>query len=77
MQVPKLEKITVNMGVGEAMADQEGDGARAVRSHPISGQKPVVTLARKSVASFKIREGYPSAARSRCGASACTSSSTG
>jgi large subunit ribosomal protein L5 len=59
MQVPKLEKITVNMGVGEAVAD------RKVMEHALSdltrlsGQKPVVTLARKSVASFKIREDYP------------------
>jgi large subunit ribosomal protein L5 len=59
MQVPKLEKITVNMGVGEAVAD------RKVMEHALSdlarlsGQKPAVTRARKSVASFKIREGYP------------------
>ncbi|MEO0424338.1 MAG: 50S ribosomal protein L5 [Pseudomonadota bacterium] len=59
MQVPRLEKITVNMGVGEAVAD------RKVMEHAVgdltalSGQKPVITLARKSVASFKIRDGYP------------------
>ncbi|MEM9385093.1 MAG: 50S ribosomal protein L5 [Pseudomonadota bacterium] len=59
MEVPRLEKITVNMGVGEAVAD------RKVMEHAVgdltalSGQKPVITLARKSVASFKIRDGYP------------------
>lgn len=59
MQVPKIEKITLNMGVGEAVADKKvmdfavGDLTR------IAAQKPVVTKARKSVAGFKIREGWP------------------
>ncbi len=59
MQVPRIEKITLNMGVGEAVADKKvlqyamDDMAR------ISGQKPVITRARKSVAGFKIREGWP------------------
>lgn len=59
MQVPRIEKITLNMGVGEAVADRKvlenavGDLSR------IAGQKPVVTRARKAIAGFKIREGYP------------------
>jgi len=59
MQVPRLVKITLNMGVGEAVADKKimdfavGDLTR------IAGQKPIVTHARKSVAGFKIREGWP------------------
>ena len=59
MQVPRIEKITLNMGVGEAVADKKilehavGDMAK------IGGQKPVVTKSRKSIASFKVRAGYP------------------
>jgi large subunit ribosomal protein L5 len=59
MQIPRIEKITVNMGVGEAAADKK------VLEHAVSdltkltGQKPIVTKARKSVAGFKIREGWP------------------
>ena len=59
MQVPKLEKITINMGVGEASKDK-GVLANAVQDlEAIAGQKVVVTKARKAVASFKIREEYP------------------
>jgi len=59
MQVPKLEKITINMGVGEASKDK-GILANAVKDlEAITGQKVVVTKARKAVASFKIREEYP------------------
>ena len=59
MQVPQIEKITLNMGVGEALADKKilENAVRDLES--ISGQKPLVTKARKSVAGFKIREGYP------------------
>jgi large subunit ribosomal protein L5 len=59
MQVPRLKKITINMGVGETVNDKKvldnavGDMIR------IAGQKPVVTLARKSIANFKVRVGYP------------------
>lgn len=59
MQVPRIEKITLNMGVGEAVGDKKvlehavGDMAK------IAGQKPVTTKSRKSIAGFKIREGYP------------------
>ena len=59
MEVPKITKITVNMGVGEASQDRKAmDGALADMT-AISGQKPLVTNARKSVAGFKIREGWP------------------
>jgi large subunit ribosomal protein L5 len=59
MQVPRITKITLNMGVGEAVADKKViDNARA-DMEKISGQKPVTTIARKSVAGFKIRDGMP------------------
>jgi len=59
MQVPRIEKITLNMGVGEAVADKKVMEHALRDMTAISGQKPVVTVARKSVAGFKIREGYP------------------
>ena len=59
MQVPRIEKITLNMGVGEALADKKILDNAAADLAAISGQKPLVTKARKSVAGFKIREGYP------------------
>jgi large subunit ribosomal protein L5 len=59
MQVPRLEKITLNMGVGEAVADKKALQSAIEDLQKISGQKPVVTLARKSIAGFKIREGMP------------------
>jgi large subunit ribosomal protein L5 len=59
MQVPKLEKITLNMGVGEAVTDKKVMTHAVEDLTRISGQKPVVTLARKSLAGFKIREGWP------------------
>ena len=59
MQVPRITKITLNMGVGEAVADKKVmENARA-DMEKISGQRPVTTLARKSVAGFKIRDGMP------------------
>lgn len=59
MEVPRLTKITLNMGVGEAVADKKVmDGAVADLAK-IAGQKPVVTKARKAIAGFKIREGQP------------------
>jgi len=59
MQVPKITKITVNMGVGEALADKKVL-ENAVRDlEQITGQKAVVTKARKSIAAFKVREGWP------------------
>ncbi len=63
MEVPRITKITLNMGVGEAAADKKAiDGAVADLAL-ISGQKPLVTKARKSVAGFKIREGWPIGAK--------------
>jgi large subunit ribosomal protein L5 len=59
MQVPRLDKITINMGVGEAVADKKILQNAVDDLQKISGQKPVVTLARKSIAGFKIREGMP------------------
>ena len=59
MEVPKIEKITVNMGVGEAAADKKVLEHAVSDMTKITGQKPIVTLARKSVAGFKIREGWP------------------
>ena len=57
MEVPKLEKIVINMGVGEASVDSKFMEAAVKDLELIAGQKPVVTRARKSIAGFKIREG--------------------
>ena len=59
MEVPRITKITLNMGVGEAVADKKILDNAMRDMEMISGQKPVKTLARKSVAGFKIRDGYP------------------
>ena len=59
MQVPRITKITLNMGVGEAVGDKKVIEHAVSDMTAIAGQKPVVTLARKSVAGFKIREGWP------------------
>ena len=59
MQVPRIEKITLNMGLGEALTDKKVLENATNDMQLIAGQKPVVTKARKSVAGFKIREGYP------------------
>ena len=59
MQVPQISKITLNMGVGEAVADKKVMDAAVGDLTKIAGQKPIVTNARKSVAAFKIREGWP------------------
>ena len=59
MQVPKITKITLNMGVGEASQDRKAMEGALADMTAISGQKPLVTNARKSVAGFKIREGWP------------------
>src|SRR5512138_73992 len=57
MQVPKIVKITVNMGVGEAVADRKVMDAAVADLTKITGQKPIVTKARKAIASFKLRQG--------------------
>ncbi|MDD5034804.1 MAG: 50S ribosomal protein L5 [Methylococcaceae bacterium] len=59
MQVPRIEKITLNMGVGEAVADKKILQNAVEDMQKISGQKPIITYARKSIAGFKIREGMP------------------
>jgi large subunit ribosomal protein L5 len=59
MQVPRIEKIVINMGVGEATQDKKKVEVAAAEMMAIAGQKPVICRARKSVASFKLREGMP------------------
>ncbi|MEM7226597.1 MAG: 50S ribosomal protein L5 [Pseudomonadota bacterium] len=59
MSVPRLEKIVVNMGVGEAVQDSKKVKAAAEELAMITGQRPIVTRAKKSVATFKLREGMP------------------
>ncbi|MDO9161731.1 MAG: 50S ribosomal protein L5 [Methylococcaceae bacterium] len=59
MQAPQITKITLNMGVGEAVADKKSLQSALSDMEKISGQKPVVTLARKSIAGFKIRDDMP------------------
>ena len=59
MEVPRLTKITLNMGVGEAVGDKKLMDRAVGDMTAIAGQKPIVTYARKSVASFKIRDGWP------------------
>jgi len=59
MQVPRVSKITLNMGLGEAVADKKIIEHAVSDMTKIAGQKPLVTVARKSVANFKIREDYP------------------
>ncbi len=59
MQVPRISKITLNMGVGEAVADKKIMDHAVSDMQKIAGQKPVVTLSKKSIAGFKIRDGYP------------------
>ncbi|HMJ49267.1 MAG TPA: 50S ribosomal protein L5 [Burkholderiales bacterium] len=59
MQVPRISKITLNMGVGEAVADKKIMDNAVADLQKIAGQKPVVTKSRKSIAVFKIRRGYP------------------
>ena len=63
MQIPKITKITVNMGVGEAVADRKIVDAAAADLAKITGQKPVITKAKKAIASFKLREGLPIGAK--------------
>ena len=59
MQVPKIQKVTLNMGVGEAIADKKVMEHAVSDLRSIAGQQPIVTKARKSVAAFKVREGWP------------------
>ena len=59
MQVPRLEKVVLNMGVGEGISDSKKVTAAAADLGLIAGQKPVITRARKSIATFKVRDGQP------------------
>lgn len=59
MEVPRIQKVTLNMGVGEAVADKKVMDHAVSDMQKIAGQKPVVTKSRKSIAGFKIREDYP------------------
>jgi len=63
MQVPRITKITLNMGVGEAVADKKVMDAAVADLTKITGQKPLVTKSRKAIASFKIRAGLPIGAK--------------
>lgn len=59
MQIPKLEKVVINMGVGEAIQNSKAIDSAVGDLMKISGQKPIVTRAKKSIAAFKLREGMP------------------
>lgn len=59
MQVPRIKKITLNMGLGEAMDDKKVITSAMADLEKIAGQKPVATISRKSIAGFKLREGWP------------------
>lgn len=59
MEVPRITKITLNMGIGEAVADKKVVEHAVGDMSKVAGQKPIVTKARKSIAGFKIRDGYP------------------
>jgi large subunit ribosomal protein L5 len=59
MAIPRLQKIVLNMGVGEAIANSKALDAAADELRTVSGQKPVITKAKKSIASFKLRQGMP------------------
>lgn len=63
MEVPRITKITLNMGLGEALGDKKVLEKATADMERIAGQKPVVTKARKSVAGFKVREGWPIGAK--------------
>ena len=63
MRVPRLDKVVLNMGVGEGVADSKKVQAAAAHLGLIAGQRPVITKARKSVATFKLREGMPIGAK--------------
>jgi large subunit ribosomal protein L5 len=77
MAVPRLHKIVVNMGVGEATQNAKVLDPAVNELGQITGQKPVVTRAKKSIAAFKVRQGQSIGAWLLCAATGCTSSSTG
>ena len=63
MQVPKIEKIVINMGVGDAVSNAKALDAAVEELTLLSGQKPIVTRAKKSIAGFRLREGMPIGAK--------------
>ena len=63
MQVPKIEKIVINMGVGDAVANSKALDVAVEELTLLAGQKPVVTRAKKSIAGFRLREGMPIGAK--------------
>jgi large subunit ribosomal protein L5 len=63
MQVPKIEKVVINMGVGDAVANSKALDVAVEELQQIAGQKPVVTKAKKSIAGFRLREGMPIGAK--------------
>ncbi|MDO4178219.1 MAG: 50S ribosomal protein L5 [Phascolarctobacterium sp.] len=63
MQLPKLEKVVINMGVGEAVANSKALESAVIDMTAIAGQKPVITKAKKSIANFKVRQGMPLGAK--------------
>jgi large subunit ribosomal protein L5 len=63
MQVPKIEKVVINMGVGEAVSNSKALDGAVADIELITGQKPVITKAKKSIAGFKLREGMPIGAK--------------
>ncbi|MGE6785957.1 50S ribosomal protein L5 [Ensifer adhaerens] len=63
MQIPRLDKIVINMGVGESTGDSKKPSVAAADLAAIAGQKPVITRARNSIAGFKLREGMPIGAK--------------
>src|SRR5579863_1754696 len=73
MAVPKLKKVTVNIGLGEASQNVKLLDTAAQELGQITGQKAIITRAKKSIANFKIRKGMPIG----CAVTACTNSSTG
>ena len=75
MEVPRITKITVNMGVGEAVADRKVIDAAVGDLAKITGQKPLICKAKKAIATFKVREGLPIGCKVTLRGRACTSSS--
>ncbi len=76
MEIPRITKITLNMGVGAAATDKKLLDGAVADMQLIAGQKPVVTLARKSIAGFKIRDGYQLVVKLLYVATKCTNSWT-
>lgn len=76
MAIPKLDKVVVNIGLGEAVQNPKALDAALNDLTLITGQKPVVTKAKKSIAGFKLREGMPVGVKLLCGATVCMSSLT-